>query len=100
MTQEQMESVFANLFKYSRAKERECWKRNPSAFAERAASEATRGWAFLLPKEPVARAAATANHIATREAIRVAGLAWIQSSSPLFRVVATPDRGTRLERVR
>jgi len=79
MTTPQMESVFSNLLQYSRAEERKRWKKTPSVFAERAASEATRGWAFLLPKDGAAREAATAHHIATRDAIRDAGLAWIQS---------------------
>lgn len=79
MTTPEMESAFANLLQYSRAEERKRWKKTPSAFAERAASEATRGWAFLLPKGEAAREAATAHHIATKDAIRVAGLAWIKS---------------------
>lgn len=74
-----MEGLFATLLWFSRAEERKRWKATPSAFAERAASEATRGWSFLLPKEQAERDAATARHHATKEAIRVAGLAWIQA---------------------
>jgi len=73
-----MEVLFSSLLKYSRADDRRRWKKNPSAFAEWASCEATRGWSFLLPKEKAERDAATARHHATKEAIRVAGLAWIQ----------------------
>jgi len=74
-----MDSFFDGLLKYSRADDRRRWKKNPSAFAEWASSQATRGWSFLLPKEQAERDAATARHHATKEAVRVAGLAWIQA---------------------
>lgn len=78
MTSQTMEGVFNSLLRFSRAEERKRWKKSPGAFADRAAAEATRGWAFLLPKGADWEAA-MARHAADKAAIREAGLVWIQA---------------------